>query len=364
MRILFMSGVGVGGAPRSTVELAGVLAQRGHDVEVALGQASSSSGPYGLAVRACVKLRPLGVSGPRVLLRPFGRRLDPTPDPPEGVTVWSVARPENALRRLMEAFDPDIVVANSFPREQMAWIAADLAARGTPMALYVREEHAVTHISVSGLRPDVVLANAHQLADQVRAEGTPCTYIPSVVDLAASLVESSRSSVTLVNPINENRPSILKDLADRRPDILCVLQESWPLGPAEREELEEWARSRPNLHIRQSVPHPAAIYRDARIVLAPYPSGRPRVVAEAQYNGIPVIGRQQPALAEAIGDGGILVPGNLANEAWVDEIEGLWDDASRYAELVEAARSHARRDEVNPEVIAGSVEAALGGVLR
>src|SRR5690606_3160916 len=71
VRILFVSGVDVGGAPRSTLELARVLAARGHDIGVVLGMGGSTGRSYTALTKVVIKVREAtGVVWPRTLLRP------------------------------------------------------------------------------------------------------------------------------------------------------------------------------------------------------------------------------------------------------------------------------------------------------
>ena len=55
------------------------------------------------------------------------------------------------------------------------------------------------------------------------------------------------------------------------------------------------------------------------LLLTPYTLDmRPRVVLEAQVNGIPVLANDLPALRETVGPGGVLVARRRADRAWVD----------------------------------------------
>lgn len=363
MRILFVSGVDVGGAPKSTLELAKGLGTRGHEVGVVLGSSTSPEWLYTVLLKAAIKLRQTtGWTWPRELLRPFGADRAPGKDE-ESVTVWHRRHPANALRHLLRTFQPDVVVANSLPRELLLWMNSDARQAHVPLGLYMREEHSVTHLTVSGLRLELVLANSEHLVTSAHNAGHPCVFVPSIVDLSAAEVTSSRRVVTLVNPVLENRPEILRDLASRRPDITCVLQESWPLDQSLRTELESWTTGLPNLSLRPRQVGPADVYRDARMIVAPYPGGRPRVVLEAQHNGIPVIALAQPALIEAVSDGGVLVPLGASTSDWVETIEAVWDDVERYGALCEQALRHAGRDEVDPEGIITRFEQALKAVI-
>lgn len=362
MRILFISGVDVGGAPRSTLELAYQLVRRGHEIGVVLGSAESPGRLVSMLTAAAIKLRQrTGRTWLRAMVRPLGAggghgAAD------EGVTVWHRRHPENDLRGLLREFRPGIVIANSLSREAMRWVLEDCVRHRTPLGLYMREEHSITHLTVSALPLDFVIANSEHLAQEARSAGYSCTMVPSIVDLGTSEVSSTRREVVLVNPVAENRPDVLVELARSRPDIPCVLQESWDLPSEWRHVVQAWVDSSPNLELRPPTTDPADIYRHARLLVAPYPSGRPRVVLEAQHNGIPVVALAQPASSEAVGPGGVLLAADLSAAQWSATIASLWDDPAEYARLSEAAYRHARRDEIAVDNIVAAFEAAIEGV--
>src|SRR5687768_8405540 len=75
LRLLFVSGVSVGGAPRSTIELAGLLAARGHEVDVVLGDRDRAPRWYQMGVRLAAKIADRAPAAPvRAVLRLPGRR--------------------------------------------------------------------------------------------------------------------------------------------------------------------------------------------------------------------------------------------------------------------------------------------------
>ena len=86
---------------------------------------------------------------------------------------------------------------------------------------------------------------------------------------------------------------------------------------------------------------------------------RPRVILEAQSNGIPVIATDYPGLAESVGAGGLLVEDVDDPRPWVVALARVWDDPAHYGVLVDAARVHASRAEVDPAVIAQRFEQLL-----
>jgi glycosyltransferase involved in cell wall biosynthesis len=266
---------------------------------------------------------------------------------------------ENAYLPWLDRLQPDVVIVNSVPRPAWLWMSRDLRSRGIARVLYVRELHAVTHLTMSGEVPDLLIANSESHAAKLREAGYECLVIPSLVDRAQATVDSTRLCALLVNPIREHRIDLVLGIARARPDIPFVLQESWPLDETWRDELVAATRRHRNVELRERVACPAEVYRDARVLLVPYPNHRPRVVAEAQHNGIPVLAADEPALAEAVGPGGLLVGAGEPSERWVTSLAELWDDAERYAALSERARDHDGRPEFNPANIAAAFEAAL-----
>jgi glycosyltransferase involved in cell wall biosynthesis len=366
MKLLFVSGLSVGGAPRSTLELASVLARHGHEVEVLLGRPHDGwrQSLYERGVAAWVKSDRHPWSGAvKTCVRRAGRGLQELPSD-HGLTTYLARHPENAYLTLLNRARPDAVIVNSVPRAAWRWIREDLRARDIVAVLYVREDHALTHLTISAEVPDVLVANAAAHADALSAAGFPCLLLPSVIDRRSASVESSRDCVLLVNPIAENDIDLVLALARLRPDIPFVLQESWPLEPAYRAELSSSIEQIPNVELRPVVPSPSEIYRDARFLLATYPVNRPRVVVEAQHNGIPVLAKCFPALAEAIGPGGVLVPLDASPDEWATVLGELWDDDQRYERMSALAREHDARDEMDPERIAQRFEDAIEDALR
>lgn len=362
MRILFLSGVSVGGAARSTVMLAELLRERGHATTVLLGDRSEAPAVFDIGLRAAIKRR----GGPDgKLLRSLIRRMGRTAAPVDPARSWVLRTPlsENAFVDVLRGTPADVVVANSFPREQMRWIHDDLQRLNVPMCIYVRESHAVTHFSVSGLRPELVIANSATYAKQVAAH-TRCVMLPSVIDYAAATVESTRSTVLLVNPVADNHLDLVLGAANLCRDVPFAFQESWPLSPADRRGLEEEVSCHPNVELRPVADSPAEIYRDARVLVATYPSGRPRVIAEAQHNGIPVLALAYPGLVEATGPAGVILPVDASAEDLAAEIGRLWDDDEQYRELVGQSFNFSRRTEVDPQEIVKRFEAEIEPVVN
>ncbi len=362
MRILFVSGTVIGGSAHSTRELAERLTSHGHDVGILFRvDGERVRHVHKRAVNLVTKL------GDNVI----GRRVDrvaaliarrPRRRAEAGsYTVWESVVPENALPSVIRTFGPDVVVTSSIGRVAWKRIRQTLAALGIPSVLYIREENALGHLSISKAPPDLLMTNAHTYADRAAELGSPAIMIPSVVTLDRYLVESSRERVLFVNPVPSYGLETALDLAAARPDVQFAFVEWWKIDDADRAELNaRLAAKLPNVILRPATTDPGAVYADARLLLAPFLlDGRPRVVLEAQANGIPVLARDLPALRETVGPGGRLVAADAPISEWADALGELIDDPGRYAAACEAARAHVGRPDVDPSVIVTRFEQAL-----
>ena len=166
-----------------------------------------------------------------------------------------------------------------------------------------------------------------------------------------------------VNPTRGHGLARVLALARARPDVPFVIQESKPLDRRDLARLRARIGSAGNVELRRAV-DPGSLYADARILLAPYDvPNRPRVVLEAQANGIPVLAADVAGLRECVPPGGILVAPGAPADVWADALGALWDDHAGYDALAEAARNHAQRDDVRPGALVDRFEQALHGLL-
>jgi glycosyltransferase involved in cell wall biosynthesis len=279
----------------------------------------------------------------------------------EGLLHLTSPVPQNAVPRVLDTFRPDVVIGNSLVRLSWRRVRAECAARGIPTVLYVREVASLDHLLPDELA-DATVANASSLVAAVERRGPRCSYVPSVIEVEPTRTTTTRRVALMVNPIASHGVVLTLQLAARLPEIPFVLQESWPLAPDHLEELERRCAALPNVELRRALPPGPLLYRDARVLLVPHMiDNRPRVIAEAQANGIPVIASQFPGLVEAIGGGGLTVDGADAG-GWCAEIRDLWHDHERYERLAEAAVVHSRRAEIDPAAVTASFEEILVGL--
>ncbi|MEQ8717534.1 MAG: glycosyltransferase [Acidimicrobiales bacterium] len=341
MRITFVTSVAFGGALESSNLLADRLAARGHEVEMIHGTRGHSMLKtfHRRAVNLSTKLsgtplEDLSWWAARHLRRSGAERRSGA-----GVTVVAVDVPENeAMRRLGDGVD--VVVGYSISRPAWRQILGRARVAGVPTVLYLREDESLGHLD----RPDAadrVVANAEVHARRARDKGYDATTIPSIIDRDRCRAETTRSVALLVNPIADYGVDVVLSLAEVLPEVRFVLQESWPLTGENLEVLEARCRELPNLELRRFTSRIADVYRDAKVLLVPYgDDNRPRVVAEAQTNGIPVLGADRPGIAEVAGAGGVLVDPASGLDVWERELRRLWTDAAHYEELSRLARQN------------------------
>lgn len=364
VRILFVSGTSEGGSARSTEQLAARLHTRGHDIATLMGWRPRPT-PR--------QVEPDGGWGPYAALATHARRVDrivrrqldrgPRRVDRSIYPSWQARFPGRSLAAVWAHHRPDVVVATSLDPRTWRSTCAHLAAEDTASVFYVRAEDTVRWLC-DGPLPDLVLCNAQSLAGAVQGRGVRANVVPSVVELDRYRTESTRQRVLFVNPIALRGLNTALALARARPQIPFVVHETGPLSGRDRARLRAHVSSLPNVEIRKAVADPGALYRDARILLAPYMvSNRPRVVLEAHSNGIPVLAADIGGLRECVPPGGQLVAPDAPVDGWVRALDEMWDDSARYAALAEAARRHSERPEVQPATIVAQFEAAMESLL-
>ena len=369
MRVLFVSGVSVGGAARSTYELAAVLERRGHAVAtlMKIDEDEATTERHKRALNATVRAgrHPIGRATLPVLeryRRSIGRRrseVDGHPFP-----AWRAVQPENAFCDVVAEFRPDLVVVNSIERPAWRMIRSECARRTIPTVLYLREASGVRHLVDPPAPPDLLIANAEAHAIEARDVGFACTVVPSVVDTTRCIVTPTRERVVFVNPVPVYGVDLAFAIAQACPDIGFDFVESWPLSDDDRRTLTTRCSELGNVALIPFQQDVRDVYRPARVLLmlCTVPS-RPRVVLEAQASGIPVVAVDRPGHGEVVGPGGVLVAPDAALASWVDAIRAMFDDTRHYEGLVGAATAHAVRHDALPDAVADAFEHAVAGLV-
>jgi glycosyltransferase involved in cell wall biosynthesis len=340
LRILFASKqhFQVGGVERSTQQLARRLAARGHAV------ASVAAAPTDSTMDG-----------------DDGRPIFEVPG--LGYPAWATRTPSPAvaLREVRRRFEPEVVVVGAGGRWFHDWTLPLVGACApTPCVLYIRDHQALELLDEPGFSPDLIVANATEHARSASGAGHVAVVVPSLIEPDDYRTQTRGEVVLYVNPSPTKGVRTAIMLAASRPDIPFVFLQSWRLPPQAVEELSRMAMALGNIELLESVDDPRTLYARARVLLAPYEDlNRPRVVAEAQMSGIPVLARDDPALREAVGPGGVLVAPDASLQVWVAGLSGMWDDDAEHRRLSMAALEHSRRAEMDPDTVTGQMEEAL-----
>jgi len=361
MKVLYVNGTYEGGSLMSTRELIGRLSDLG--AEVRLIHASQEVGVVKYVRRRATNLAvKLGGPDSQSLIEKANRWWGSRPRETTQ-SQWTSGAVENAARSVLESWKPDVVVVSSIDR--MAWrrIRRDTAAAGTACVLYLREEALLPHLGLAS-PPDLVLANSRGLVESAEQLGWHATLVPSVIDLSICEVDSERTKTLLLNPTLDYGLDSAVRLAELCPEIEFVFQESTRLTPEQTATVLEIGARLPNVELRPFTTDVAAVYADARLLLAPYTdrmeSNRPRSVLEAHHNGIPVLGMDRAGLRDAVGEGGVLLAPETSDELWASTLRTLYTDERAYAALVDRSRTFAQRPEVDPDAIARVFLSTLG----
>jgi glycosyltransferase involved in cell wall biosynthesis len=348
-RILFVSSTTSGGSGRSQRELNTFLRRRGVETMMLADDAVGSKVARFLHEQlwdASIRFENTPfLHGSASWLRSIPGR---NPSRTAGDVLLSTA-PENAFPDLAIDFRPDVVVGSSIARPCWRAIRAICADLDIPCVLYLREHVALGHLEANNGSHAAVLANSKTLVHGAAGLGVEAEFVPSVVDIESAKTNSTRERIVLVNPRKEHGVDIIDDLARTFRTIEFVLQESWVLDEVERAHVEGILARHPNVAFRERTTHPAEVFRDAAIVLAPHEmDNRPRTILEALSNGIPVIANDLPGLVESVGPGGIIAK---SPSEWRSAVNSLWQDPTHYRTIENRARMYAARPEVQPESI-------------
>jgi glycosyltransferase involved in cell wall biosynthesis len=357
---LFVCGASTGGAFRSTLELADALERRGHTTQVLI-EAEGGSPRSRVAKRlldAQVKLDRRAVTR---LLDPVRRRIGARARAVEVPGHHLVSPvPENATARLACELRADAVIVSSIRRPAWRQMRNWCRTNQVLSVLYMRGMSELDQLDHPDGVPDLLLSNTQSVADLARRSGHLVTFVPSLVDLTNSATVTTREVALLVSPTEIQGIDIALTLAAARPDVRFVLQHSWSVAASDIERLNEQLAGLSNVEVRSRTSNPAEIYRDARILLAPHRiDNRPRVILEAQSNGIPALIRALPGLVHQMGDGGLAVDDEAEPHEWITAFARLWDDEATYAELSDKARRSAARPEQSEESIGSRFEASI-----
>ncbi len=274
--------------------------------------------------------------------------------------VYRAPHPPESLSIVKQRFKPDVmvcVVGGSHTinlTKTFCETAGDL-----PTMIYIFDVQGVAFTADPVCAMLHVVANAEVIASLIAGQRSRPAVIPCIIDPKEYLVESTREVVLYINPHPRKGENLAWSIAEAAPELHFVFQESWRLSKERRLEIIRRARKLGNVEFRTVTDRPSQIYRDARVLLAPYGPERPRVIDEAQANGIPVVASNVSGLDESVGAGGVLVDPAGPIDEWVSVLERLNTDKVYYDELVTAAIRNSQRPEIQSDYLTERFEREL-----
>jgi len=345
LRVLFVNGTGFGGSLMSTKDLAAQLAALGTDVAV-LQQALDCERTLWLHKRLeNLRARSTG-SRVEVIIDRLCRGPGKVPRRITGgdqLIAWESAVPANALQATVASFRPHVVVVASVLRPQWRQMQRDLQVGHIPSVLYLREGSALGHLDT--VLPDLLIANSAALQQGARECGCRAELIPSVIDLAGVHTKSTRERALVINTRAEYGGELAWKLAALCPQVPFAFQESWRAGGDESLNKRARAARLDNVEVRSFESDPSRVYRDARVLVVPYPAAlaqaRPRVIVEALANSIPIVASDLAGLRDVAGNAGVFLGGDSDGRQWSAALERFWLDDDYYRAMVIAARAEA-----------------------
>lgn len=344
-RFLFVSGLGfpperVGGAQISVLTTAQRLQARGHAVHICFPQEFHSS----RLQRATRRF-----SGRPFLRRKHNgvqflvfNRLD--------ITGFSVFM--NNVRDSIDRIKPDVVIVDAGRTLE----AARFLAHFHPLCVFIRDTEGlpVNGPDLPPLPAATYIANSEFVARRIRPllQEAPKVFFPAI-DLRQYLPTGQEvdagSEILFINPTVLKGLDLALEIAQRLPHLPFCFLESWPLSEPDRAALMARIESLGNVRFHPAVADVRALFAQSRMLLVPslWEEAWGRVITEAQTWGLPILARQTGGIPEALGSGGILMPGEATASEWSAQIEALYNDAEMQAQLRSDGRQHAERLEAS-----------------
>jgi len=269
-----------------------------------------------------------------------------------GYPVHAVDRVEEVFPSLLDSFGPDVVWSNCFASIPLL-LEACRAGAGAVWYLHDRRPRP-DHLRCALDAGVQLVAVSRFIADRAaRESGGNCDVVyPLVNETDYIAAPAAEQYVTFINPRAVKGYEVFLGLPPLLPEVQFLVVEAWPLGD-ERADVERRLAGFNNVRFLRQVADVREIYQKTRVLLVPsiVEEGGPRVIREAQLNGIPVLGSPRGGIPEMVGEGGHIVADYLDPASWAEEIRVLLDEPDVYAAMSARARANAWREELRTETI-------------
>ncbi|WP_405819608.1 glycosyltransferase [Streptomyces sp. NBC_01390] len=235
-----------------------------------------------------------------------------------GVHCRAVAQDwiHSAFATALAELAPDLVITSQEG-------AADLAAQARHTTQVAAWLHSVSPTSLNVLHgsPQTALAVSRFVLSRARVQsGTRAVLLYPPFTRPAPGPEPSGDAILMVNPVPQKGAALLHQLIDRLPGQRFTLVEGW------------WDTSGdfatyPNVTYARRTYDMSPLYAAHRLLLVPstVEDAFPRVIIEAGLHSLTSLGADRGGIREAIGDGGVIIPGDAGTEAWAAAIRAAPD---------------------------------------
>lgn len=247
------------------------------------------------------------------------------------------------LERLIKNFRPNLILTQLNSSKMVLKIANIYKI---PALLFIHDVHPDSLIRIREVNKydnsSVVFVSEFTQKYFEKYLKRPCFVSYPPLKIKDYLVKkNSRQFITMINPIKSKGGKTFEKIVKNLTWCSFLAVRHW------RDPLEDGINLKPysNVKIMDRQDDMKKVYSQTNILLLPSTcqEGCPRVVIEAELNGIPVIASDRGGVREAVGKGGILIKefGNI--KKWVKAIEKLMREKDYYQKLSRGAQRHARK---------------------
>lgn len=282
-----------------------------------------------------------------------------------GYPVYRTWNPAKAIAAVVAKRRPDVAIV------QQGWLRLSFAQAfrqcGIPTLVQLHHENFddFEHEPEKLIGLQFMAVSRSAANSFSRRFGIRAVLGPNVFDPSLYRTQVNGRFVTLVNPHPMKGGEVALTLAEALPDIPFLFVESWPLEPELKRRLQDRARAAGNIEWRQSTRDMRTVYTDTSLLILPsqFVEGCPRVIIEAQFNGIPVVAADVGGAGEAVGHGGIVLP-QKDLDAWIRTIRRLWDHPNERAALQARALKRVQEDDVDRDAVLRGYEEIFDHAMR
>lgn len=262
---------------------------------------------------------------------------------------WS----RNFVVKMILKSNPDFVFGHFYSKECDIDILYFAVLLGFPTVCFFRSTGLLELPKRYGYENIQRIANSQYTTELAqRFSGRPIPFIcPFIRKEKITAPKKTPSHILFVNPVPSKGVEIFIETAKRMPEetFLVVNGNWWCYDYGSETECSRLIRALPNVTVieKQTESDMAKIYGVTKILFLPSQAEETfsRLVVEAHYNGIPVVGADMGAISWTLGSGGILIREISNVTAYVDALKRLCNDTDLYKHYSKEALRNSERPE-------------------